>query len=115
MTMLSSSLRDFAERIARLDPPDAPPAAQITVDGETVTLTKAAAAALCRVLDGYADPRDHGECEACGGGRIDANFICRECGHANGVFGQLLRERSAGYAGDPAPLEQGFRDDGQLP
>jgi hypothetical protein len=99
---LSDALRSFAARLAELDPPLGSAAAVIQVDNEPIELTRSAVAALTKFLEGYRDPRANGDCDNCGGRRIDANFICLDCGHASGVFGQLLRERSARFQQSPS-------------
>jgi hypothetical protein len=104
VTSLPQALRSFAERIAELDSPASPAVTTVQVDGEPVALTASAVEALTDLLEEYRDPRSNGDCDRCGGRRIDRNFICLDCGHANGVFGQLLMERSSHYPGDPRAL-----------
>jgi hypothetical protein len=105
---LAAALREFVERIGALDPasPAGPPAGQVEVrvGGAAVTLGPAVARALTDALRAYHDPRDRGRCGHCGGRRLDGNFQCADCGHLGGVFGQLVRERAARYAGPPRQL-----------
>lgn len=106
------TLRDFANRIAGLDlPSERQPTTTLRIsDGEvdeTIELTPSALLALKHALEDYHDPRDCGECDHCGSRRIDRNFICLACGQPNGVFGQLLREHSERYDGDPDALTAG--------
>jgi hypothetical protein len=97
---LLAALRDFAARIDALDPA-APPLGDLEVrlGGQQVRLTLRApvARALVDALRGYHDPRDLGRCDHCGGRRLDDNFLCRDCGRPNGLFGQLVAERAARY------------------
>lgn len=109
MSAVVLTLRDFAHRIASLDlPGEREPTTVLTLsDGkveETIHLTPSAVRALKHALEDYHDPRDCGECDHCGSRRIDRNFICLACGRPNGVFGQLLREHSERYVGDPDAL-----------
>lgn len=109
MSSIVLTLRDFANRISALDlPSERQPATviKLSADGveETIELTPSALQALKHALEDYHDPRDCGECDHCGSRRIDRNFICLACGQANGVFGQLLREHSSRYPGDPEAL-----------
>lgn len=60
------------------------------------------ARALVEALRGYHDPRDRGRCGHCGGLRLDDNFLCRDCGRPDGLFGQMLAERAARHAGTAA-------------
>ncbi|GII23124.1 hypothetical protein [Planosporangium mesophilum] len=97
---LLAALRDFAARIDALDP--AAPLVgdlEVRLGGQQVRLTLRApvARALVEALRAYHDPRDQGRCDHCGGRRLDDNFLCRDCGRPNGLFGQLLAERAARY------------------
>ncbi|GHJ48893.1 hypothetical protein Cs7R123_62350 [Catellatospora sp. TT07R-123] len=108
-----AALRDFVTRIDALDP-HATALGELTVrlDGEEVRLTLRApvAEALVEALRVYHDPRDRGRCDHCGGGRLDDNFRCLDCGRFSGVFGQLLAERAAGYT-EPEQLPGPDRQD----
>jgi hypothetical protein len=96
-----AALCDFVTRIDELDP-DAPPLGKWTtrVDGREIQLTLRApvAQALVEALRAYHDPRDQGRCDHCGSRRLDDNFLCRDCGQPNGLFGRMLTERAARYA-----------------
>ena len=98
---VAAALADFVARIDALDPA-APRHGELTVRlGEAesrVTLSVPVARALVEALRAYHDPRDQGRCEHCGGRRLDDNFLCRDCGRPNGLFGQLIAERAARYA-----------------
>lgn len=104
MDTLAAALRGFAARVAELDPHLEPAAVVVRVGEESIPLTASAVSALAGLLDGYQDPRANGDCDGCGGRRVDRNFICLDCGHANGVFGQLIREHSSRWPGDPDEL-----------
>lgn len=119
-----AAIRDFVVRIDELDPA-APRQGELTVrlDGteSRMTLSAPVARALVEALRVYHDPRDHGRCDYCGGARLDHNFLCRDCGRPNGVFGQLVAERAAQYTEPVAvpatPSETGrhaWGDDGEL-
>ncbi|WP_373317912.1 hypothetical protein [Virgisporangium aliadipatigenens] len=97
----------FSRKIGIYEP-QAETAVRIAVDGESepVPLSADVARALIKALDGYQDDRDRGDCEHCGGGRVDENFLCRDCGRPNGVFGAMLAERASRYEGDPAALAE---------
>ena len=104
---LASALRQFAERIAALDPPGSAAVVELTVDGASpVRLTGSAARALREAVLAYHDPRDRGACDHCGSRRLDDNFLCADCRRASGVFGQLIQERAARYDGPPKSLDQ---------
>jgi hypothetical protein len=96
-----AALRDFVVRIDALDPA-APLSGELTIglNGQEsrLTLRTPAVRALVEALRGYHDPRDRGRCEHCGGPQLDDNFLCRDCGQTNGLFGQMIRERTARYA-----------------
>jgi hypothetical protein len=93
-----AALRDFTARIDELDPAG-PLLGEVDVrlGGRSLRLPLRVpvAQALVAALRDYHDPRDQGDCDHCGGRRIDANFVCRDCGRPNGVFGQLVAERAA--------------------
>jgi rubredoxin len=97
---VAAALREFAERIGGLEP--------AVSTGEPIeirlTLRPAVARAFVEALRSYHDPRDRGRCDHCGGARLDDNFLCRDCGQPSGVFGQMIRERAAGYGGIPDAL-----------
>jgi hypothetical protein len=99
------ALEAFTRRIGVYEP-QADPAVRIAVDGEEIALSTDVARALIKALAGYHDDRDRGDCEHCGGGRLDDNFLCRDCGRPNGVFGAMLAERASRYEGDPAALAE---------
>ena len=93
-----AALRDFSARIDALDP-----AAPLWGDVEVrvgeqwlrLPLRAPVARALVEALRDYHDPRDQGRCDHCGGRRIGDNFLCRDCGRPNGLFGQMVAERAA--------------------
>lgn len=93
-----AALRDFTSRIDVFDP-DAAHWGDIEVRAGTevlrLELRAPVAAALIQALRDYHDPRDQGRCDHCGGPRLDDNFVCRDCGRPNGLFGQMLVERLA--------------------
>jgi len=97
-------LRQFAERIDRLDP-DAPVLGELELGwrGATdrLTIRPAVARALAEALAAYRDPRDYGTCAHCRTGVLDSNFLCRDCGIVNGLFGQAL-SRFVGGREQPA-------------
>jgi hypothetical protein len=76
---LAAALREFAARIAALDPPGSPAVVELTVGGAPVALTVSAARALAEAALAYHDPRDRGACDHCGSRRIDDNFVCADC------------------------------------
>jgi hypothetical protein len=88
-------VRDFVARIDQLDP-EAAEVGELTLSWrdttERVTIRRPVVRALTEALLAYHDPRDHGACEHCAGGRLDENFMCRSCGIVNGVFGQTLTQ-----------------------
>lgn len=93
------AIREFLDRIAPFDPaPDGEVAATVELrvgpHTERFALTEHAAWALAEALHRYYDPADIGACDRCGGRRIDEHLRCRECGHVNGVFGQVLLEHA---------------------
>lgn len=100
-----AALRDFTTRVDALDP-TAPLWGnfEVRVDQQLLRLPLRApvARALVEALRDYHDPRDHGRCDHCGSRRIDSNFLCRDCGRPNGLFGQLVAERAARYTESPA-------------
>jgi rubredoxin len=99
----ASAVEEFVRRIDAFDP-GAPAWGEISVrrgDEELrLTVRQPVADALVRALQAYHDPRDRGACDRCGGRRIDDNFLCRDCGHGNGLFGQMIMERVARHQGD---------------
>ncbi len=112
MSSVVPILRDFVARIAALDSPaEREPSIQLRVishdaageHDETLTLSPSAVQALKHALEDYHDPRDSGNCDHCGSPRVDRNFICLDCGEANGVFGQLLKEHHGRHT-DPLGL-----------
>jgi hypothetical protein len=103
---LATALRQFAARIAALDPPGSAAVVEVTVGGTPVRLTESAARALTEAALAYHDPRDRGACDHCGGRRLDDNFLCADCRQPSGVFGQLIRERAAQYEGPPPAIDQ---------
>jgi hypothetical protein len=105
---LTGALRDFVARIGAHEAPGGNRAVGIEVrtGGGTATfaVTPRVAGALAAALRAYHDPHDRGRCERCGGVRLDENLICIDCGHAHGIFGDMLRERAARYDGDPGAI-----------
>lgn len=102
-----AALREFVERIDALDPSGSRVGTiEVRVgDRETRLVLRAPTArALVEALAAYHDPRDRGRCSRCGGRRLDQNFVCADCGRPDGVFGELVIERAARYAGDPPGL-----------
>jgi hypothetical protein len=93
----------FVERVGPLYPPS-DRSVEIRVDGVPVVLSAPVARALVEAMRAYHDPNDRGSCDHCGGRRLDNNFLCADCGQPSGVFGQLVRERAARYAGPPPEL-----------
>jgi hypothetical protein len=97
---VASALRDFVARIDVLDP-DAPSSGDLEVrfGGQRLScaLRTPVARALVAALRQYQDPRDRGRCDHCGGGRLDDNFLCLDCGQPNGLFGRMVVERAAAY------------------
>jgi hypothetical protein len=96
-----AALRDFNARIDALDP-EASPWGEIVVQAGDqwlrLPLRVPVAVALVGALRDYHDPRYQGRCDHCGGLRLDDNFVCRDCGRPNGLFGQLVAERLRGYS-----------------
>ena len=93
------ALREFVDRVSPFDPdPDGGPVVSVDLRlrAQTVTfeLTEHTARALCEALHRYYDPADVGPCDRCGKRRIDHNLRCLDCGHVNGVFGQVLLEHA---------------------
>ena len=96
---LTTALADFVARVDVFDPaPDSSPVAtvELRVSGASTrfALRDHAARALYEALCRYYDPADVGPCDRCGARRLDANLQCRDCGHVNGVFGQVLLEHA---------------------
>jgi hypothetical protein len=91
-------IREFVARIDRLDP-EAVELGELEIGWrgatERVTVRLPVARALAEALVAYHDPRDHGTCAHCGTGRLDGDFVCRDCGVINGVFGQTLARFAA--------------------
>jgi hypothetical protein len=106
-----AALREFNTRIDALDP-EASPWGEIEVRvGEQrvrLSLRVPVAVALIGALRDYHDPRDQGRCAHCGGPRLDDNFVCRDCGRPNGLFGQLVAERLAEYSESAAVDASGY-------
>jgi hypothetical protein len=102
---LLAALRDFVTEVDEFDP-TAPALGELSVrigDQEIrLTCRASAAEALIRALRDYHDPRDRGRCDHCGSRWIDDNFLCRGCGRANGLFGQMLLERAGRFTETPA-------------
>jgi len=97
-----AALQDFVTRIDALDPAGAPVGAfTVRLGGQEARLMLRApvAQALVEALQAYRDPRDQGGCAQCGGRRLDHNFVCRDCGRPNGLFGQMIAERAARHGG----------------
>ena len=97
---VANALREFVERIDALDP-SAPASVELHVDGEAFSFSAPVARALVEALQSYHDPRDRGQCDHCGGRRLDGNFVCADCGQGSGVFGQLLMERASRFTPTP--------------
>ncbi|WP_018215677.1 hypothetical protein [Salinispora vitiensis] len=101
-----AAVQDFVARIDALDP-GAPPLGDLTIclggRESRLALRAPVAWALVEALRGYHDPRDRGRCGHCGSPRLDDNFLCRDCGRPDGLFGQLLAERAARHA-EPAAI-----------
>ncbi|RLK24051.1 hypothetical protein DER29_1944 [Micromonospora sp. M71_S20] len=93
-----AALRDFVARVDALDP-GAPPQGEVVIGlrgaESRLALSAPVARALVEALRAYHDPRDRGRCDHCGGGRLDDNFLCGDCGRPSGLFGQLISERAA--------------------
>lgn len=106
MTDLAAALRQFAARIAELDPPGSPAVVEISINGTPIALTDSAARALAEAAHSYHDKRDRGACDHCGSRRLDDNFLCADCMRPSGVFGQLIRERAQRYEGPPPALDR---------
>jgi hypothetical protein len=103
---LAAALRQFADRIAALDPPgSASVTVEVTVGDMPVMLTGSGVHALAEAMLTYHDPRDRGACDHCGSPRLDDNFRCADCMRPSGVFGELIRERAARYEGPPPALD----------
>jgi hypothetical protein len=86
-----TALREFVARIDAFDP-QAPPCGEVEV---RLALRTPVAEALVAALRAYHDPRDLGRCAHCGSLRLDENFLCRDCGGLNGLFGRMIAERAA--------------------
>ncbi len=102
---VAAALREFVERIDALDP-SAAGGVDLRVGGEAFSLSAPVARALVEALRSYHDPRDRGQCDHCGGRRLDDNFVCADCGQGSGVFGQLIMERAAQFTPSPE-LDEG--------
>jgi hypothetical protein len=93
------AMREFVERVSQFDPHPQVGTA-VTVDfrlgaqSATFELTEYTGRALCEALHRYYDPADVGPCDRCGRRRLDQNLRCLDCGHVNGVFGQVLLEHA---------------------
>lgn len=106
---LVAAVRDFVERVDALDQaPGGPEIASLEIRAGSVTtrlaLRAPVAQSLAEALRQYRDPRDLGGCDHCGGRRLDHNFVCRDCGMPNGVFGRLVMERANRHH-DPLPID----------
>lgn len=104
------AMREFVDRVSPFDPdPEAAPVVSVDLRlrAETVTfhLTEHTVRALCEALNAYYDPADVGPCDRCGKRRIDHNLRCLDCGHINGVFGQLVLEHAERMRRDEQALE----------
>lgn len=102
MTLQSplDAMEQFLTRIAPFDPePHGRPALTVELCAGhrrgSYVLTEHAANALHEALCRYSDPQDQGQCDHCGGRRLDEHLACRDCGHVNGVFGAVLMEYAA--------------------
>jgi hypothetical protein len=104
VSAVREALLEFVERIGPLHSPLPGGDVEIHVDGVPVVLSAPVARALVEAMRSYQDPNDRGSCDHCGGRRLDHNFLCADCGQPSGVFGQLVRERAARYAGPPPEL-----------
>ncbi len=96
---LPAAMTEFVDRVEQFDPaPDASPVVtvELRLAGESTSyaLGDHTARALYEALCRYYDPADVGPCDRCGKRRLDANLQCRDCGHVNGVFGQVLLEHA---------------------
>ncbi|MEW2376736.1 hypothetical protein AB0883_11605 [Micromonospora sp. NPDC047812] len=117
-----AAIRDFVARVDALDP-GAPPQGELVLGlrgaESRLALSAPVARALVEALRAYHDPRDRGRCDHCGGGRLDDNFLCGDCGRPSGLFGRLISERAARHTEQPAvpaaPAAGGrhARDDGR--
>src|SRR5690349_24906129 len=114
-----AAFRDFVTRLDELDP-QAPVAGELTVGlgdaTERLTLRLPVARALTEALRGYHDPRDRGSCAHCATGRLDDDFVCRDCGIVNGLFGQTIAAfvASAPQDSEPRGIGPAGRPDGTL-
>ncbi|MEU8229932.1 hypothetical protein AB0C12_10025 [Actinoplanes sp. NPDC048967] len=114
-----AALRDFVARLDGLDPA-APLVGELVVglgdETERLPLRLPVARALTEALRGYHDPRDRGSCAHCANGRLDDDFVCRDCGIVNGLFGQTIAAFVASAPRDPEPRGIGpaGRPDGTL-
>lgn len=96
-----AALRDFTARIDALDPEASMWGdVEVRLGGQQLRLALRAPVvrALVEALRNYHDPRDLGRCDHCQGRRLDENFLCRDCGRPNGLFGQMVAERAARYS-----------------
>jgi len=88
-----SAVRDFVARLDELDD-EAPVVGELRLSlgdaSERLRLRLPVARALVEALHGYHDPRERATCAHCGTGRLDDDFVCRDCGIVNGLFGQTL-------------------------
>jgi hypothetical protein len=114
-----AALRDFVARLDGLEPA-APLVGELVVGlgdkTERLTLRLPVARALTEALRGYHDPRDRGSCAHCATGRLDDDFVCRDCGIVNGLFGQTIAAFVASAPQDPEPrgITPAGRPDGTL-
>ena len=114
-----AALRDFVARLDGLDPA-APLVGELVVglgdETERLPLRLPVARALTEALRGYHDPRDRGTCAHCGTGRLDDDFVCRDCGIVNGLFGRTIAAfvASAPQESEPRGIAPAGRPDGTL-
>jgi hypothetical protein len=97
------AVAEFLERIKPYDPePDSSPVATMELrighDRAEFAMTEHSAYALQEALHRYYDPHDRGQCDKCGGRRLDDSLACQDCGYVNGVFGEVLRLHAANVA-----------------
>jgi|GEM_PF-2530210 len=106
------AMREFLDRVTPFDPaPGSEEAVAVEVRVGTRTerfaLTEHVGRALAEALYRYYDPADVGPCDRCGSRRLDENLQCRDCGHVNGVFGQVLLEHAEKIRREGRELDDG--------